>query len=302
MAARGSDLDRTDALYAFWSMLTLEMLGRTTLAAVHPALLADPTTGGGASLLYAVGYEQPGRPRSVPAKTVFARCTVVVDDFTKDDAALALAFLEMRNDELHSGATPFDDLQTATWLADYYRLTQTLLTSFDKELEDLFDESEAEAARRMIDAAAEELAGDVRKWIQEKHQAWRGLSAEESERRRASATRMVEAEVEKRRFLPHAASTARDCPACGTPGLLVGDVVTSGSPRMEDELIVHTITKLPSTFSCIACGLQLEGHGALHAAGLGGVFTMDLQEHPEDYYGLDQAGENSEYEPDYGND
>src|SRR4051794_28279785 len=78
--ARATREEQEGPLFPFWSILALEMLGRTVLASVHPVLLADPQQG--SNLLYACGYGNPDRVRSVPAATVFRRCSVIVESFT----------------------------------------------------------------------------------------------------------------------------------------------------------------------------------------------------------------------------
>jgi hypothetical protein len=69
------------ALFGFWMSLTIEMLGRAALAQIHPALLADPREPD--NIQYAFGIIPKGVPKSIQAKTVFARCSVFVDGFTE---------------------------------------------------------------------------------------------------------------------------------------------------------------------------------------------------------------------------
>lgn len=172
-AARASAENPEKSLYPFWSILALELLARATLAQVHPALLADAQEGSGRNIMYAFGFVQPGAPKSVPANTVFKRCAQVVEGFTEEDVKKATALIGMRNEELHSGGTPFEGLETRAWLVDYYRLCDLLLEHLDKDLAGLFDDEEAAAARRMIDAANEEILGDVRRAIAEKAKGWK---------------------------------------------------------------------------------------------------------------------------------
>src|SRR6185312_3684295 len=142
--ARAASEEQEGPLFPFWSILALELLARTVLASIHPALLAHPQDGG--NVLYAFGFGQPTRPRSIPAATVFRRCAVIIDDFTEGDVNGAIGLIELRNEELHSGGTPFAGLKTGVWLPDYYRLASTLLAALGKTLVDLFGEEEARAA------------------------------------------------------------------------------------------------------------------------------------------------------------
>jgi hypothetical protein len=174
--ARAAGEEQEGPLFPFWSILALELLARSVLASVHPALLAEPQKDG-AHLLYAFGYGQPKPPRSVGAATVFRRCAVVVEDFTEGDTNGAIALIDLRNEELHSGGTPFAGLKTGVWLADYYRLCQILLRALGKDLDELFTENEAKAAETMIAAAAEALETEVKQYIADTRKAFEALEA-----------------------------------------------------------------------------------------------------------------------------
>lgn len=44
---------------------------------------------------------------------------------------------------------------------------------------------------------------------------------------------------------------------------------------------------LPSLLNCYVCGLNLKGHGALHAAGLGGNYSVMEDLDPVDFFGIE---------------
>jgi hypothetical protein len=284
-------------------ILALELLARTVLASVHPALLADPQAG--ANLLYAFGYGQPERPRSVPAATVFRRCAVVVDDFTEGDVNGAIALIELRNEELHSGETPLAGLKTGVWLADYYRLCQILLGALGKELGDLFTDEEAGAAETMIAAAAEALESEVKQYVADMRSAFEGLEVEERERRLVRAAELTE-ELARRAVLPADIGVVIDCPACGGKAWMSGEFVRAGEPQAGEEFIVQEIVKIPTGLECAACGLKLSGHGRMHVLGHGGLFTGQIEEDPATFYNIEfdvsQVDLSQLYEEDYGND
>ncbi len=301
--ARAAREEQEGPLFPFWSILALEVLGRTVLASVHPALLADPQDG--LNLLYAFGFGQPKRPRSIPAATVFRRCAVVVDDFTDGDLNGAIGLIELRNEELHSGGTPFAGLKTGVWLADYYRLTEILLRQLGKDLEDLFSEEEAQAAHKMIAAAAEALESEVKQYIAEVRAAFGQLGREEQARRLAVGARTVDDLAAK-------AVTAADlgviveCSACGGKAWVSGEFVRAGEPQAGEEFIVQEIVKIPTDLECPACGLTLSGHGRMHAIGRGGFFTGQVREDPASFYNIEFDISDVDladlYEPEYGND
>lgn len=96
---------------------------------------------------------------------------------------------------------------------------------------------------------------------------------------------------------------AEACPACGSEGWLTGEVVRTSEPRVGDDLILQSFTKLPTAFECFACGLSTSGEAQVHAAGLSSLYTVEIGEDPASFYGLDTSADFSDYEPDfYGND
>jgi hypothetical protein len=275
---RAAEAERDGPLFPFWSILGLELLGRAVLAAVHPALLADPREG--ANVMFAFGYGSPERPKSIPAASVFRRCALVVEEFTEAEVKGTTRLIELRNEELHSGGTPLEALPTGVWLADYYRVSQLLLQSFGKVLADLFGDDEAAAAQTMITAAAEELESEVKQLIANTRKDFEALG----DAVRETAKQQAETQVAER-FALSAGSPANvgklePCPACETTALITGEVIRQSEPRVGDEAILIDVIKLPTRLRCLACGLDLEGHGRLHAVGLGGQYTHELAEDP----------------------
>src|SRR5216683_2232227 len=155
--------DREGPLFPFWAALGLELMARATLARVHPALLADPTDG--SNLMYAFGYPTTGRPKSIPAKTLFLRCQTVVPNFTKSEFDSCMSLVERRNEELHTGAPAFDDFPTSLWLADFFRVTALMLDAQKLKLTDLFSGDDAKAAEKMMAKAEKDEIGRVKKLV-----------------------------------------------------------------------------------------------------------------------------------------
>jgi hypothetical protein len=301
--ARAATEEQEGVLFPFWSILALELLARTVVASVHPALLADPQSG--ENLLYAFGHGEPERPRSVPASTVFKRCAVIVDDFTDGDVKGAIGLIDLRNEELHSAGTPFAGLKTGVWLPDYYRLCKVLLRALDKGLEDLFSEEEARAAETMIEAAAETLEAEVKAHVAEVRAAFEQRDQEERERRHAIAERVVAEQLE-RAVTALDLGVAVECPACGGQAWKSGEFVRAGEPQAAEEYIVREIVKIPTRLRCAACGLDVSGHGRMHALGQGGLFTGQVSEDPASFYSIEfdisEVDLSELYEEDYGND
>jgi predicted RNA-binding Zn-ribbon protein involved in translation (DUF1610 family) len=85
------------------------------------------------------------------------------------------------------------------------------------------------------------------------------------------------------------------CPACASNALLRGERIAYLPDEVGDDAIVTRDVILPTSFECSACGLRIQGHNKLHAAGLSSTFTKTDVHDPIEYYGI----ERDYYEPDY---
>ena len=231
--------DRESWLYPFWSALALELLARTALSSVSPTLLADVTSGDDTSLLYALGKvpEKPGL-KSVGTNVVYRRCENLFAAFTKEHKNFCSGFSGLRNQELHSGATPFEDLTEQEWLPRYFDACSALLNSMNKSLKDLFF-NEAVAAQRMIEAMQDDKAKQAKQAVMAHRLVWEDKLSEEQ------AFLKGKAEESAQRANGHVVV----CPACGCQALVTGEEVSQRKPVIEDDLIVERATMLP-TPSC----------------------------------------------------
>jgi hypothetical protein len=196
-------------------------------------------------------------------------------------------------------------LKTGVWLADHYRLCEVLLRHLGKELQELFSEEEADAARMMIAAAAEALESEVRQYLAEARRAFEELDEEEQDRRHALAARVVDERAENAVAAPDLGVVV-ECPSCGGEAWVSGEFVRAGEPQAGEEFIVQEIVKIPTALECPACGVTLRGHGRMHAIGHGGFFTKQVHEDPASFYNIEfdvsEADLAEYFEPDYGND
>ena len=281
-ADRAFELDREESVFPLWAILAMELLARASLAHVHPALLADQRNGG--NLLYAFGYGSESAPKSVPAKTVFSRCSKIVPHFTEREEKRCMALIERRNSELHSGELAFESFSTASWLAEYFMSCRVLVEFQGKTLEELFGPDEAAAAIEMIDNVAATVRDAVKQKIADAKAAFFDLAEGEQIAR-------------KNRDRPrhHLTNRAQECPACSNSATVSGKIVRADEPKTDGELLFRDIHVLPTMLACSACDLILRDHGELHAAGLGGQYTVSEDLDPVDHFGFYE-------EPDYGND
>lgn len=294
---RASDAAQQEGLSAFWSLIGLELLARAAVARVHPALLADPQAGG-AHLLFAFGHgKEDLKPRSVPIKTVFSRCQRIIPRFTEAMFNDAMALMEIRNEELHTGGLILEELKPSIWQPPLYAVIQTIVGSLGLEMNEVLPEERAKVASRVLEELDETIESEVKQRVADVARAFGELDEEEQERRRLLP---VPASGGVRRQHRIAA-----CPSCGTDGLVSGQVVGTSAPTIGDGNIEQELVVLPSEYRCGACNLELNGLAQLHHAGLGDEFSVKQSEDPIEYFGIDPT----EYvsiedlvEPDYGND
>jgi hypothetical protein len=290
--SRAFEHDREDPLFPLWSSIGLEFLARAALAKVHPSLLADPMQG--ENVLYACGFPSAKPPKSVSAKTVFHRLTVVMPGFTSSDFKFCTALMEMRNAELHSGELPFDKYATTKWYPQLCRISKLMAEYCGKSLAELFGPKESKAALELVDVFKSKLRAEVTQLIKQFKQGFALLN------KSAAADKIKGAKLEVSR---HSDWKCRklSCPACKTEGLLQGDILKVLEAKATEEGIEEKAIIIPTRFSCYACGLSLPTSQHLYFANMADQHTKTTFSDPRDYYGI-EFDRNENYEPDYGND
>ena len=109
---------RDDWHFGLTSTFVLEFLARAALANVSPTLLADGKDWN--NVYFALGHTPTVSkflPRSISTAGVLTRLRDVLPAFTTELEGFAAQHINRRNEELHTGSTPFDGLPT-TWLAN----------------------------------------------------------------------------------------------------------------------------------------------------------------------------------------
>ena len=281
---------RESELFVFWATLSLEFLGRAVLAKVHPSLLADPQSP--ESVLYACGVGTAANAKSIAAKTVFARCKVIVPGFSDADFGFCMMLMGRRNEELHSGLPGFEDLRLEKWLADYYRAIKKMLTHLGLDLSHMLGADDVKAAEAMILAAEKSLIAEVKKRVAAHRTIFEGLEVA------AVTAKTKEAEIARRTLRkPYKPAS---CPACGNTCPITGELVRSTEPRLLAGLLHWEDIMLPNALNCDVCGLTLKGHESLHIVDLGGQFTIATEADPAEYY-LEGVDMSRFFEPEYMN-
>jgi len=276
-AERADQEVRDGPLFAFWSHLTLEFLVRAAVASLHPVLLAERGRSA-KSLLYALELGSEGDPKSLGSGDLLHLCVEIFPDFTREHRDAGLAMLGRRNRELHSGEPAFEDLRPEGWLADYYRLADVLLSVRGRDLADLFGFEEAEAARHMISALEAEAKSAVFGLVAAARRVWERIPADEQRMRATAAAAQPRPALAKR----------GRCPACQSPVSIEGEQVVVSQTRLDGgNELVEELRMLPTRMACAACELRLSGHAELHAAGIGGQYTLLREVDPVEFHSID---------------
>jgi hypothetical protein len=273
-----SKQDHTDWQFGFWSALTLELLARAALAHISPALVADARSDW-RHIYFALEHtpkNQRYSPTSVSTSEVFTRVEELIAEFTGEMKNFCSFHLNRRNNELHSGALPFDGLGTSLWLPMFYLTCRTLLDSMDKDLGFLFGEVGAKEADTHIQAYKDDAAKAVKGTIDAHKTVWQGKGEEEQ------TTLSKQSEIWAKKQSGHREA----CPSCECAALLHGDPIGDTTQQIEGDFIIEKQSMRPSKFECIACNLKISGFSKLNACGLGNAYTSKSTYEAADYFDI----------------
>lgn len=277
--SRAFDTQREDPVFGLWCSLGLELLARAALSSVSPALLAEPDREH-KNLLHVL-HKEISLPKSINAIVVFNLCRKMFPVFSEEDYKVALALLNRRNEELHSGAAAFDEYGQSHWLVAFYHACRSLTTVLGETLADLFGPEEAEFAEKLLAENREELKKTVLGAIAKHKKQFESKTPEEQEAERTQAEALVQELSAKRHHRVI-------CPACGSAASLQGTPFGKEHVSHDEDggAIVVRQAVSPTEFSCSACGLRLTTYAALETASLGTTYTRTTRSSPEDYFGL----------------
>jgi hypothetical protein len=270
--------DDTDWQFGLWSAFMLEMLVRSAVSAVSPALIADNQDW--ANVLYGLGVK-PKRakfvPKSAAVTELLSRAEELVPDFTREHASFCASHFARRNTEVHTGSYPLENVGSSTWLPMFFAVCEILLKSIGESLESLFGHDVAKQAREDIGALRDETAKSVKGTINAHKTVWEQKTEEE----RATAT--AQAETASLRHYGHRVT----CPSCGSTALLQGKAAGEDKRTVDDDVIYERQVMKPEAFSCVACGLKIAGFSKLFAAGLGNTYISTSHYDAVEFFEID---------------
>jgi hypothetical protein len=198
-------------------------------------------------------------PQSIGTVQVFSLCRTLFDEFSKDDFTAAMAIVNRRNGELHTGAAAFDEYPAKLWLPGFYRACRSLTKVLGESLENLFGKDEAKVASEILDETQKEVRQAVLNLVAAHKKVFELKSDEEKRSAAAKST----AEAVKLAHLRHHRVT---CPSCGCGATVQGEPFGSGYVSHDDDEIVVRQSVSSRSFSCSACGLKLNGYAELDVA------------------------------------
>ena len=276
---------RDEWQFAHWSSLALELLARAALANISPTLLADAKSWD--NTYYALGHTPittKFSPVSIGIRDVLTRLQAVLPAFTPDMEKNAGIHMGRRNEELHSGGSPFNGLSSTAWLPAVYEACSVLAESVGENLAFLVGKEEAITATTLIDAARDKSAAAVKGSVEAHKKVWES---------KAQADRDRLAEQAKVWATPYAGHRV-NCPACGSDALVYGYPIAEPLKSIQDDEITERQQHLPSQFECVACGLKISSYAQLNVCGLGEPYTSTSVYSAADFY----ADAMQEYEED----
>jgi hypothetical protein len=261
--------------FGLWSTFILEFVARAALGNISPALLADIKDWN--NLYYSLGFDPKATkfvPKSSDIVTVLGRLREILPEFTPELESFCIRHVSRRNEELHSGSTPFDSLGSSSWLPLFYEACNVLLSSMGEKLSVLIGPTEAVIALALIAAAKDDAAKSIGKTVSAHRTIWDGKPSSEQEELATQAVAWASRNIGHR----------VKCPACGSVALTTGTAVAPPKKSLVGDVIVVKQTYLPSRFECVACGLKINGLSHINACGLGDSYTATFEYDAVEYY------------------
>ena len=265
---------RDDWRFGLNSTFVLECVARAALSNISPTLLADPKDW--SNLYYSLGHAPTASkfiPRSIATNLVLQRLREAIPGFTSEMEGQAAKHINRRNEELHTGGTPFDGLESS-WLAPFYEAIGVLMASMNEELVLLVGKDEESIAAQLIAAAHDESAKAVAKSIAAHAMVWQSKDPKDQKKLVLQSSSWATRQVGHRVA----------CPACENDAIVVGAPIAAPLRKLDGDMIVEVQEYLPSKFECVACQLKIAGLSQLSACGLGSAYRMTSTFDAADYY------------------
>ncbi len=269
--------------FQLWAALSLELLGKSTLAFIHPVLVADVEEN---SVFAACGITHgiKTRPKTAAANAIFARLASVVKNFTAEEGHWCKILSDRRNAELHSGELPYVGVKRDEWLGKFWRICEVVLAEQNKSLEDWLGEPGATQAREDIEQSP------IRLIVSKKLEGHKTKFEKEypTPEERKAAVKLSQSFTTYDAF-ENAEEIDRTvhfkCPSCNCMALLGGSFWEEQDLSDEDGAYIIEVYST-EMLHCRICNLKLNGRDELNAAKIPEDFDVE-KEYDYDDYGND---------------
>ncbi|OBK35193.1 hypothetical protein A5658_09585 [Mycobacterium sp. 1245111.1] len=254
---------------ALWATLALELLAKSALSRVSPALIASPNEEGTNILIASGLIEGNAQFTSLAAHSLVKRCSKAFRPFDEREAR---AIMHARNEYLHGGAPVFTRIPPEAWWPRFWSQAAILVNAQDKDIDDLVGTDRSLIVEDYLSKNRENIIRQSEMLIARAKQRLAQVRAGNVPTRIASEWSRP---IDLTASLAHKADEA--CPACGSTGTLEGDEVVSTDLRRSmfsddvEEWIELTVSS--DYFSCPVCRLVLQNWELVSQAGLPGEFS-----------------------------
>lgn len=279
--------------YQLWASLALELLSKSSLSFIHPALVADPTHY--QSLFAACGHELSPDVKTITAKTLFERLSHISKDFDTRIQSFCEQMALRRNSEIHSGESPFSGMVPESWEAKFWHAAFIILKIQEIELEEWLGTEDSATPRATLEASREAIRMMVSARIDHAAEDFKRLHKNAAKRQKLiESSKGIKPweHSEKFNYLLDG-HVVQQCPGCGGFGVLGGgkyEEYIAEEQDPDDPYIEYIDIEYSSEeFVCATCELHLSGTQEIRVTSL-----------PDEFY--DTVERERQFEPDYGND
>ncbi len=265
-AKRADDFDE----YQLWASLALELLGKTSLARIHPSLIVNPQDK--ISLFAASGVNLGTDIKTIGTHTLYDRLRHVAKGFDESVKKFCDDISQRRNAELHSGEVPFKEMKLHAWEGRYWHAAQLILNLMGSSLEEWLGADQAKAPKEILAHAKQALIDAALVRVEQAKTQF--LERKKKEREDALASSWTKESYHYQGLFRLVADEewGAACPACGgkafMAGIQVEEVVsedTDSEYGMEETVDKHYVAE---EFRCPVCDLHLASQDEIEAAGL----------------------------------
>ncbi|SDB95320.1 hypothetical protein [Microbacterium enclense] len=277
---RALDADRDFEESAFWAASALEMLGKSALSRVNPALIANAVDDDGASLLVASGLiDASKRFVTVQAKTVWSRCARAFRPFNGKEAGL---IAEGRNEYIHGARVGFDAIPESAWWPRYWAQAEILLSHVERTVGDFVGPSREGAVETYLAANREHRQKRLEAALESARVGLRLFRTDNMSGRRLAEWNLFT--LQQWEY-----SQPTECPACESElGEFGGEeVLDSRTEHYVDDddfwtSVSVTLTVATAAFQCANCHLVIDDYELLQIVE-GVPLEFEAEGDPADY-------------------